>query len=803
MLAQSTSHSNSDRSKPFLIGAEWQPDASQAVKNLFWETGCNFARITGGGYGWASDAHKRAIRELNLHGVKVLLQLGSHYPDSRFFEFKDAYFVDQNGKTGVPSKQSWAVEYDGQAWPQYSYASEHFRSELEKDFSSYLKALGPFNNVEALLLHNEPGLFWLDNRIFDYNADTIAAFRKWLPTQHPSIADLNRCWGTAFDSFATVEPPRDFPTPKTLAAWADWRRANAEVVTDFLTWERGFARRVEPQLPATTNLSGPIDNWYPLRVGDNYRFTRTMDIATIDIYPGSEWSSKSFPGYSMDMTRGAAEGKPVYVAECESYSPTRFPKLSDRQRADRLASDLWTYIGHGANGVLVWTLNGQDEFRLTNGEFNLRLAALRETAATAQMLDLGSFRNPTREVAIVVDSDSFLIPQRGLSARDFASEVDRTIQGYYASLAQAHIAVDIVSAQSIRQAKKVNYRALILPSQAPMDQALASALTRFVGSGGLAIADASLGMSDDWGKALGTCPGFGLDRVFGCRTIAHTQSQRLNVTVSGGDLSLQTTRGIEQREAGTIASFGDQTPAIVSHRYGKGQAIMLAGNAGLPLGETLKSAAPALFASWIRSLAGVLPVAQIDSPGYVDASCLTDLRGNSILVIANPADKSKPIDPLDKVVLKSSTSAPRELSFSLVPAHERSGRWLSGPTTLTDTSWAIPHVDSYALILRARNHGPIIATDSPIEAQPGSMITVYTTVYNPSPSRMRGEVSMGLPTGWVTDSWRTLQIEPLKSTTIAIQLRIGASLGRATVKPVVKEAGLSVSGIPFDILVTR
>src|SRR5271154_5814809 len=87
-------------SKPFLLGADWREDASPAVKELFWETGCNYARVTGGGYDWAVEAHKRALNELDRHGVQVLLQLGSHYPSARFFDFKDAYFVDQNGKTG-------------------------------------------------------------------------------------------------------------------------------------------------------------------------------------------------------------------------------------------------------------------------------------------------------------------------------------------------------------------------------------------------------------------------------------------------------------------------------------------------------------------------------------------------------------------------------------------------------------------------------------------------------------------------------------------------------------------------------
>lgn len=101
---------------PFLLGCDWPTGGSPAVKALFYETGCNFARLTGGGYGWALEAHRKALEELNGHGVRVLLQLGSHYPDSRFFAFKDSYLVDQKGETGTrasPWRRPWRARRTG------------------------------------------------------------------------------------------------------------------------------------------------------------------------------------------------------------------------------------------------------------------------------------------------------------------------------------------------------------------------------------------------------------------------------------------------------------------------------------------------------------------------------------------------------------------------------------------------------------------------------------------------------------------------------------------------------------------
>ena len=101
-----------------LIGVSWPNDPSPSVSALLYETGFNYARITGGGYGWAVESHARLANELEAHGVKVLLQLGSHYPSADYFKFKDSWFVDHKGGSGVEDRNAWAISYSGQAWPQ-------------------------------------------------------------------------------------------------------------------------------------------------------------------------------------------------------------------------------------------------------------------------------------------------------------------------------------------------------------------------------------------------------------------------------------------------------------------------------------------------------------------------------------------------------------------------------------------------------------------------------------------------------------------------------------------------------------
>jgi hypothetical protein len=782
---------------PFLLGAEWQVDASPAVKELFWESGCNFARLTGGGYGWVTESHRRALKELNEHGVRVLLQLGSHYPDGSFFDLKDAYFVDQNGKTGVPNRQSWAVEYDGQAWPQYSYASEPFRNLLQQNFKTYFQALGPLPNVEAILLHNEPGFFWLNNRTFDYNPSSIARFRKWLPSQYGSIADLNQTWGQSYNSFDEVQPPHD--PSANQAAWLDWRRANVAVVQDFLEWERGVSRQAHPEIPTTTNLSGPIDNWYPIRLGNNYQFSEGLDIASIDIYPGAEWSSRFFPAYTMDMTRGAANGKRLFVAECESYAPEHFPKLSDQERADRLASDLWTYIGHGANAISLWTWNGQDGFKLTSGKFNERIAAVRDTAYAAKMLHLGEFSKPARQVALVVDPNSYLLFKTGEETGTESQKSYSTALGLYGALAQAHVEADVLSVDQLRTAKDNPYRAMILASAATMDAALATRLATFVKGGGLLIADGSVASRNLNGAFTQTRPGFGLDQLFGLKVTAEDLQAAVSIRSSNSTFAGVGRDMLALNGAKPLGQFDDGQTASTIYRTGKGAAIFLGTNPGTPNSEGGQPGLAQALSEWLKTEAGISSAEQIDGADeYLDLGNLTDSKQNRLIVISNPPNRADPNKPYSNVRISVPNRNPQDQVFLFSSPVKAGARVQTGPLPLSGNSWVIPSLVSHAVILTAHDHSPLLSTDAPEATRFGSEAEIEITVFNPSPRSIKGSLSLGTPQGWNTTTAKVF-LGPYQHSTFALRTRPDRVQDRVPVKAVLDLGDMKVESIPFDL----
>lgn len=588
-----------DANNEFLIGADWPAmdgNSAAAAKEIFYQCGLNYARITGGGYNWAVKPHCQAAQELQAHGVKIILQLGSHYPSADYFKFTGDYLVDEANNTGKEDRTAWAITYNGQAWPQYSYAAGgDFRKLMEKDFRSYLENFKPFNNVRGVILHNEPGYFWLKERLFDYNPKAIAQFRSWLKGRHGSIDQLNARWMTRYGSFDEVQPPASKPPLEAnqVAAWMDWRRFHVELIGQWMDWEALLAGQTWNSLPRTTNLSGPLENWMPYRCSDNDRFSKSMDLCGIDIYP-SQWTRRSFAQYTMDMTHGVAAGRPIHVLECESFGAGVWSKYSEADRARLLRAELWSFIGHGANGILLWRLTGDSQYWLTRGEMNDRCKVMRDVAAAAKAIDLGTFQKPARRAALCVDTDP-LFYLGAIEKKPLAdtSAYCNDAQGLYCAMSDAGYETDVILARQVRQGAWKKYKVLVLANLELMDDELAKALRAFVQGGGVLVAAGPLATRDSWGKPLDKTPGYGLDSLVGDpnQTACHV---------------------------------------IAAHT---GQAYLegWGGNAARKLMQDLLG----------KALGPAEVEVRTDGNSPVDASILQDTSGREILVLAQPLDQDK------------------------------------------------------------------------------------------------------------------------------------------------------------------
>ena len=800
-------------SHEFLFGADFNPQSPDPIKALFYESGMNCVRLTGGGFSWSVAMNKKLTDDFEARGLKVYMQLGSHYPDASYFNLKDAWMVDQNGGTGVEDRKAWAISYSGQNWPQYSYTSIPFRQKLEGDFAGYVNQFKDNHNIAGVILHNEAGFFWLSDRVFDYSPGTLAVFRPWLQKQYPTIAALNARWGTAYTSFDEVLPPGK-PPVANVAGWMDWRRFSEGTVADFLQWESDFFKTLRTDIPRTTNLDGPLDNWYGYRCANPLDFSADMDRAGMDIYP-SVWSPRTFIPYSMDMLQGVAQGRETNVVECDVFSPKLWKSYREDQRAGLLSSELWTMIGHGADGILLWGFNRTDDFSLTDGEFNPRLLACRDIAYTSRMIGLGDFHRPQPNVAICVDPDSYLYESAISHGLDLTSPLDEENQGYYAALSDAGIPSDVILADQVRAGAWKKYKAIIVPAEMTMDAALAAQWRSFVSAGGVLIVGAPFSEMDRWGAPQTTIPAFGLDDLFGLTLTGPPGTEKsAQIQSADGNLGCSEPReNVTLSGAETLAHFGaGGPPAVVVNSYHGGKAVYMAAKVGRPyLQGWGGSALSALLADIL--LQSSLPASIVWPGKAVDASAIMDRNGNMLLVFSVLGAKGKlPAGaPAARAICACNDPASYHAGFMFSGTRIEGDRVRSGPVPLRVAVTAdnkavaldVPEVDSTLPVLLTKSAPPLLATEAPLSMIRGQDGQLKVTCFNPAATPLQGRLVLHGDFSGSPKDGGVINVPPQGQQDVLLTVQFSAdhATGRAPLRAVLEMENPSreVEGIPVDI----
>ena len=797
----------------FLFGADFDPQASASIKALFYETGMNCVRMTGGGFGWSVDMHKKLATDFESRGLKVYMQLGSHYPDASYFDLKEAWMVDQNGRSGVEDRKAWAISYSGQNWPQYSYTSIPFRQKLERDFTSYVNQFKDNHNIAGVILHNEAGFFWLSDRVFDYSPGTLALFHQWLQKQYPAIASLNARWGTNYTSFDEVKPP-GLPPVANVAGWMDWRHFSEGTVADFLHWESDFFKSLRPDIPRTTNLDGPLNNWYGYHLANLLDYSANMDRVGMDIYP-TVWFPRTFIPYSMDMLQGVAQGRETNVIECDVFSPKLWKDYSEDQRAGLLSSEIWTMIGHGADGILLWGFSRSDNYSLTDGEFNPRLLTCRDIAYTSRMIGLGDFHRPQPNVAICVDPDSYIYATAIGHGLDRTSLLDDENQGYYTALADAGIPSDVILADQIRSGAWKKYKAIIVPTEMMMDADLASQWRSFVSAGGVLIVGASFAETDRWGAPPAKVPAFGLDDVFGL-TVTGSLGPGNSAPIQSASGSIGNSEPRENVTLGsaeTLARFGDNGPsAVTSNSFQNGKAVYIAARTGGPYIQGWGGGGlSALLADIL--LKSSLP-APITGPGKsLNSSAILDQNGNMLLVFSDLGGKGKIPAPVpgNHVICTCNDPASYRAAFMFSGTQVEGDRVQTGPVPLPVTATAdntgvaldLPGISATLPVLLAKNAPPLLATEAPVSMIQAQDDQVKVTCFNPATAQMQGRLVLRGDFSGSPKDGGIIHVAPQGQQDVVIhfQFQPGHATGRVTLQAVLhlENPSRDVEGIPVDI----
>ncbi len=213
---------------------------------------------------------KAFIEQVAAKGLNVLLRLGPLLSAAEGCGIPSRLLFDQRVAARTARDTVAVAHTPAGQFPRPSLNSAIFLQELALWLDRLVFELKPALHssggpVVALMLESAQSFFGsLDSPYTtDYHPDTLALFRGRLAGQYQSIDSLNHIYGTSYQSFELVEPPREFYAERldNLPAYLEW--------VEFRHWADNHALETVEQMLAGRGLTGvPVIRKAPvLRAG--------------------------------------------------------------------------------------------------------------------------------------------------------------------------------------------------------------------------------------------------------------------------------------------------------------------------------------------------------------------------------------------------------------------------------------------------------------------------------------------------------------------------------------------------------
>ena len=357
---------------------------------------------------------------------------------------------------------------------------------------------------------DHPGLLmWhISNELggYCYCVHCKAAWQEWLRARyHDNIEELNQAWWTGFwahrfNNFDQIEPPYANGETALLGMNLDWRRFETFLATDFMRFEIGCIRAVQPDAVVTTNF---MELFYDY----DYNYMKEfVDYISWDNYPEmhrdtvSDAETLMARSFMHSMFRSMKPDRPFMMMESapglvnwRPYNKYRRPGVHElismqavaagsdtvqyfQMRKSRGASEQW----HGA----VIDHLGTDDTRVFKevAKTGADLKTIAEVAGSTA-------KNP---VAILYDWDNRWALDDAQAMANETKKFDATCVSVYAEFMRLGVCPDIVSSD----ADWSGYRIICAPMLYLLHDGIGRKIADFVASGGQFMATYATGYVD-------------------------------------------------------------------------------------------------------------------------------------------------------------------------------------------------------------------------------------------------------------------------------------------------------------------
>jgi beta-galactosidase len=500
------------------------------------------------------------------------------------------WIYDAAARSGIKIVATLCAE-DPPGWvrktPFYHNRTNLNDPEIRRHAAAYISKV-----VNRYRGHTAQGVWLLMNEPEKYDTEfsTIEAFGKWLQAKYVTVAELNRHWFQPLEELGGAQI-----TPDQLSEYwidyhrvVDWREFNIDNLVDQLLWIKGQIEAVDTAHPTHINVTAPTGG---ADGQDVWKEKRIVDILGASIHPAwifprsaahSEYGERY--AYRLDLIGTPAGDQPWWVTELQS-GPTVFTGgFPLNPTPDDMTRWLWDSVGAGSKAVIFWlwhprvggTEAGEWGLVSLDGKPSIRLPAVKAVIdGLKRNAYLAEAKPQPAKVAILYNRESAIINSLDERTQHRGDEVEESLMGCYLALHRAHIPIQFVDIDQLKNLLDDNISVLYAPYSYAIDDQGVAALRAFVSRGGTLWADGLTAWKTDMGEIRPTIPG-GLGDVFGVEAsdIYPVKADEPYSITSQIERAGELWRlPLELKGAEVVLRDREGKPFATRHRLGKGQTL--------------------------------------------------------------------------------------------------------------------------------------------------------------------------------------------------------------------------------------